>query len=206
VKRRRWLWFLPESPDLLGLLSAHAAVLVEGLEALARWGDGDPNEANAVRAAEGRGDEKKRQLREELTRTFTTPLAPEDIFQLSIGIDAVLDAAKHTVREAEVMRTVPDSAFAEMARELAEGARHLVASLDALRAGDRGQATAEADLVVVTRRDVDKTYRAAMSALVDSTDVRFVAASRELYRRLSRAADELAGVGERVWYAVLKES
>ena len=104
------------------------------------------------------------------------------------------------------MRTTPDAPVAEMARELAKGAQHLVASLDALRAGRRDEATAEADHVVATRRAVETTYRAAMSALVDSTDLHRVGASRELYRRLSRAAEGLAAVAERVWYAVLKES
>jgi hypothetical protein len=45
-----------------------------------------------------------------------------------------------------------------------------------------------------------------MSALIDVDDLREVAAKRELYRRLSRASDELRDVAERVWYSALKES
>ena len=44
-----------------------------------------------------------------------------------------------------------------------------------------------------------------MSALVAADDLREVAAKRELYRRLSRASDDLREVAERVWYSVLKE-
>ena len=52
---------------------------------------------------------------------FTTPLEPEDIFELSRGLDRVLNNAKNAVREAEVIQMAPDAAIAEMAAELAEG-------------------------------------------------------------------------------------
>jgi hypothetical protein len=45
-----------------------------------------------------------------------------------------------------------------------------------------------------------------MSALVEVQDQHELAARRELYRRLARSDDELAGVAERIWYSVLKES
>ena len=45
-----------------------------------------------------------------------------------------------------------------------------------------------------------------MSALLRVTDLREVMARREVYRRLSRIADLVRTVAERVWYAVVKES
>jgi hypothetical protein len=45
-----------------------------------------------------------------------------------------------------------------------------------------------------------------MSALINATDLREVAARRELYRRLARTSDGLVEVAERVWYSVLKAS
>ena len=58
---------------------------------------------------EHRADEQKRQLRQALTSAFTTPLEPEDLFQLSVGLDDVLNNAKNAVREAEVMQVAPIS-------------------------------------------------------------------------------------------------
>ena len=73
-----------------------------------------------LRALEHQADTHKRELRAALTVAFSTPLEPEDIFELSSGLDEILDAAKNIVREAEAMRSAPDAAIAEMAAELAE--------------------------------------------------------------------------------------
>ena len=45
-----------------------------------------------------------------------------------------------------------------------------------------------------------------MSALLQVTDLREVMGRREVYRRLSRIADLVHAVAERVWYAVVKEA
>jgi uncharacterized protein Yka (UPF0111/DUF47 family) len=45
-----------------------------------------------------------------------------------------------------------------------------------------------------------------MSALLDVRDLREVMGRREAYRRLSRIADVVHRVAERVWYAVVKEA
>ena len=68
------------------------------------------------------------------------------------------------------------------------------------------QATAEADAGVKQARRLEHTYRKAMSALLDVEDLREVAARRELYRRFTRLGDLLGQIGDRVWYAAVKES
>ena len=55
-------WFLPENPDLFGLLRDQAAITVEGMEALVTWAGGNPAGGEAVRACEHRADDKKREL------------------------------------------------------------------------------------------------------------------------------------------------
>ena len=147
-------------------------------------------------------DDRKRELRAALTTAFTTPLDPEDIFELSRGLDEVLNNAKNAVREAEVMRAAPDAAIAEMTAELAEGTRHIADAFPGLSHGGIASATQAADAAVKSQRRLEHVYRAAMSALVD----REVAARRELYRRLARTSDRLVDVAERIWYSVLKES
>ena len=197
-------WFLPESHDVLGMLREQAAITLEGMNALRAWAEGEPAAADRLRACEHRADEQKRELRRSLTLAFTTPLEPEDLFELSAGVDDVLNSAKNTVREAEVMGAAPDTAIAEMAGHLVEGMRLLVEAFAAL-AGDRqAAATSSADEAVKSQRRLEHTYRAAMSSLVEGDNVRELAARRELYRRLARTSDRLVEVAERVWYAVLK--
>ena len=204
MKRHRW--FLPETPDVLGKLRAQTAITVEAMDALVAWSGGEPGAADRLRECEHRADDCKRELRAALTVAFTTPLEPEDIFELSTELDRVLNSAKNAVREAEVMEVGPDEAIAEMAVELAAGVRDLGEAFDQLAAGARTAATEAADRAAKSQTRVEKIYRQAMSALVAVDDLREVAAKRELYRRLARTSDDLREVGERVWYSVLKES
>jgi uncharacterized protein Yka (UPF0111/DUF47 family) len=199
-------WFLPQSADVLGMLSEQAAITVEGMEALVAWAEGEAAAADRLRQFEHDADKQKRELREALTEAFSTPLEPEDIFELSTGLDEVLDSAKNIAGEAEAMHTAPNPATAEMARQLLEGTTRLAEALAMFARGDRKSATAEADRAVKDQRHLQHSYRRAMSDLVDVEDLREITARRELYRRLARTGDNLVRVAERVWYSVLKES
>lgn len=199
-------WFLPQSADVLGMLSEQAAITVEGMEALAAWAGGEAEAAERLRLLEHAADKKKRELREALTEAFSTPLEPEDLFELSTGLDEVLDSAKNLVGEAEAMDAAPNAATAEMAAQLLEGTKRLAQALELFAGGDRKAATAKADRAVKDQRHLQHSYRRAMSDLVGVEDVREIAARREIYRRLARTGDNLVRVAERVWYSVLKDS
>jgi hypothetical protein len=195
-------WFLPDMPDLLGLLREQAVVTQGGLRYFASWAAG-AGDADIVRAAEHEGDAAKRAVQSALRTAFSTPLDPEDIYELSDRMDGILNSAKNIVREAEVLATPPDAHMAEMAASIAEGQGHLCDAFDALGHDDDG-ATAASDRAVKCCRDVERTYRVAMSELLSLDDVREVIGRRELYRRFSRTADAIEAVAERVWYAVVK--
>jgi uncharacterized protein Yka (UPF0111/DUF47 family) len=199
-------WFLPETPDVLGMLRSQTAITVDAMDALVEWAQGDAGAADRVRMLEHEADTAKRELNESLTVALTTPLEPEDIFELSRGLDDVLNDAKNTVREAEVMHTSADPAIAEMSEHLAEGTRRLAEAFAALASGDSVAARAAADAAVKQQRHLEHVYRRAMSALVEIDDLRELAAKRELYRRVARTSERLIDVAERVWYAVLKTS
>lgn len=204
MTRRRW--FLPDTPDVLGMLKRQAAITIEGMDALAAWAHGDLAAADRVRELEHHADDEKRALQRALTEAFTLPLEPEDIFTLSMELDEVLGGAKDAVREAEVMGTGPDRAIGEMAAELQAGVREIASAFAALEARPPEGATDAADRAIRAQRNLEHVYRAAMSALLESEDVRTVTARRELYRRLARTSDQIVRVAERVWYAVLKLS
>jgi uncharacterized protein Yka (UPF0111/DUF47 family) len=204
--RSPFRWFLPNIPDVLGMLREQTAVTLEGMEALVSWANGDSDAASRLRECEHLADARKRELRVALTVAFSTPLEPEDLFELSRGLDGVLNNAKNAVREAEVIQMAPDAPIAEMAAEITEGTRQLAEAFAALGRGASEEATAAADRAAKSQSRLERIYRDAMSALVAVDDLREVAGKRELYRRLARTSDDLRQVAERVWYSVLKQS
>ncbi len=198
-------WFLPYTPDLLGLLLEQSDITCRGFDAFVRWSAGDLEQNRAVRQFEHEADDARRHVLKELRAAFSTPLDPEDIYELSERLDEVLNGAKNAVRESEIMDLLPDDAMAEMAGHLQTGVAHLHGAFESLKS-DHDRATAEAEAAIHCERDLEHCYRRAMSELSDVDDVREVTARRELYRRYSRIGDNLVRVGHRVWYSVVKES
>jgi len=210
-------WFLPESPDVIGMLQTQAEITVRGMDAFARWAGGDIARADDVRAAEHECDQVRRTLVDAVSEAFTTPLQPEDLFQLSRDLDKVINGAKNTVREAEAMGSPPDQATADMAVLLAEGVRHIQTAFTALGAR-RGKAsraagaaaaasaTEAADASVKSQRKLERIYRAAAGDLLAVTDISVVVARREFYRRISAISDDIVAVADRIWYSEVKES
>lgn len=198
-------WFLPDTPDVIGMLCDQASVTSDGMDALAEWAAGDPTGADRVREAEHAADEQKRVLWRALREAFQTPLDPEDLFHLSAGLDEVLNRAKDVVREAEVLRYAPDGPeIAEMTRLAAEGVHHLADAFGVIHT-DADAATAAADAAVKSMRQIEKVYRRAMPALLELDDTRVAWVRRDVYRRLVDLSDALIQVADRVWYAVVKE-
>ena len=173
-------WFLPETPDVLGKLNEQIAITVEGMDALVAWAHGDTDADRRLHDCEHRADDVKREIRDGLRIAFTTPLEPEDIFELSRELDRVLNSAKDTVQEAEVMQAVPDAAIARMAAEVAGGTRHLADAFGALGDDHDARATEAANEAARAQSRLEKIYREAMSALVTAEDLRELAAKREL--------------------------
>lgn len=198
-------WFLPHTPDLIGLLKAQADVTVRGMDAFAAWSAGDTGKSEELRAAEHEADDARRTLQRELRASFSTPLDPEDIYELSERLDIVLNAAKNAVREAEVMNVTPDASLAEMAAHATDGVRHIANAFAVITKGG-DEATTQADAAIKCERQMERLYRAAMSKLRDVSDIGQVTAWREMYRRYARLGEALVFVAERVWYAVVKEA
>lgn len=215
----RTRWFLPETPDVIGMLQTQAEITVRGMDAFADWACGDTIRAEDVRAAEHECDDVRRTLVDAVSEAFTTPLQPEDLFQLSRDLDKVINGAKNTVREAEAMGFPPDPATAEMAVLLAEGVRHIQTAFTALGArrgkaaraaaagGSAGvSATEAADAAVKAQRNLERIYRTAAGDLLTVTDISVVVARREFYRRISAISDDIVSVADRIWYSEVKES
>jgi uncharacterized protein Yka (UPF0111/DUF47 family) len=186
------------------MLRDQAAITVEAMDALIAWSAGDPGAADQVRQCEHRADTAKRELWLALRQAFSPPLDAEDLYSLSADLDEVLNASKDLVREMEVMNMPPDAPVHEMVVLVAGGVGHLARAFDQLDTD--GDATEEADAAIKSQRRIEHVYRRAMSALLDVDDLHEVIGRREAYRRLSRIADLVHAVAERVWYAVVKEA
>lgn len=206
-------WFLPETPDVIGMLQQQADITARGMEAFAEWAAGNTARSDDVRAAEHDCDQVRRALVDSVSEAFTTPLPPEDLFQLSRDLDKVINGAKNTVREAEAMQFPPDAATADMAVLLVEGVQHIRTAFTALAeqhgkaaAVARGSATEAADAAVKSQRNLERIYRQAAGDLLDVTDISIVTARREFYRRISAISDDIVSVADRIWYAQVKES
>ena len=203
-------WFLPETPDVFGMLQAQAAVTIEGMTALTAWAGGDVTGSDRLRAAEHAADDHKRTLQAALRTAFVTPIGAEDIYVLSERLDAVLNGAKDAVRESEVLDMAPDEAVRSMSELIAEGVSHLATAFERLAhrdGSDDGQsATDEADVAIHSQRELERVYRRAMSALLTESDLRVVMGRREMYRRFSRISEVVIEVAERIWYSSVKEA
>lgn len=196
-------WFLPDTPDVIGLLLHQTDVTIHGLDAFAAWSGGDEAGAQTVRDAEHEADDVRRVLHRALREAFSTPLDAEDLYSLSERLDAVLNGAKNAVRESEVMQLAPDAPLAAMAGELTAAVEQLRLAFAAL-ATDADAATGSADAAIRHTREMERIYRRAMSDLLEVDELREVIGRRELYRRYSRLGEQLVSVAERVWYALVK--
>ena len=198
-------WFLPDTPDVLGMLRRQMAVTIDGVDAFARWAAGDAAAHQAVRDAQRRGDVAKRELLSALREAFVTPIEPEDLFALSRGIDRILNYVADLVKESEAMASPPDETIAMMAGLLGEALRHLDDALSKLGTdGDR--ATASADAAIAAQRKLETAYYTGMVGLLGHADRTERITRRELYRRSSRIGEAVVDVAERVVYAVVKQS
>jgi uncharacterized protein len=198
-------WFLPETPDVHGLLRSQVAVTREGMDELEAWCGGNSDAADRLDAIEHRGDAAKRELLETLRGAFVTDLEPEDIFSLSRGIDWILDYTRDLVREADAMASRPDAVLAEMTALLRNG----VADLDEairLLGTDGDAAIAASDAAIKDGRAVEHVYYRGMAGLLEVDDRTERIAMRELYRRCNRIAEAIIDVAERITYAVVKQS
>jgi uncharacterized protein Yka (UPF0111/DUF47 family) len=203
VSRRRW--FLPEEPDVIGLLRAQLVVTAEAIDRLEAWAAGDAAAAGGVRHAEGRGDAAKRELFDALRIAFVTPLEPEDAFALSRGIGRILDGARDLMHESEAMASPPDGRIAEMTALIGEALRHVDEALAQLTS-NRADAASAADAAIRTERRLEQTYYEGMAALLSVEDRTERIARRELYRQCARIGDVVVDVAERVVYAIVKQS
>lgn len=203
----------PRIPDFHGLLAGQCAVMVQALDELAAFArDGTAVHGARVRELEKEGDRRRVATLDTLARAFATPIDRSAIYLAATAIDDVLNYAKTTVREIQVLDVPPDRWTAEMAEQLLAGGTALRDGFRLLR--DQPEAAhARALEVHKSERNAEKIYRAAVADVFASApfaaligpDGRGTAPAferlllglrrREVYRHLSNAADRLDTAG-----------
>jgi uncharacterized protein Yka (UPF0111/DUF47 family) len=202
-ERRRW--FLPEMPDVHGLLCAQVVITRDGLAAFEAWSREEPGAADRVRDAERRGDMAKREVLTALRGAFVTELEPEDLFSLSRGVDWILDYTKDLVNEGELIGAKPEQGLIEMAALLRNAIEDITDAIGRLGSDAEG-AIAAADAAIERAREAEHVYYGGMAALLEREDRSERISGRELYRRCERIGEAAIDVAERVVYAVVKQS
>jgi uncharacterized protein len=128
-------WLLRGGPDALALLAEQAQQTVAGVDAFAAWAAGDQGREEEIREAEHACDHLRRSVLDAVRDAFSTPVWPEDLFELSQALDRVINGAKDTVREAESMGVRPDAAVGEMIVLVSAGTLSPAEAITALAQG-----------------------------------------------------------------------
>jgi uncharacterized protein len=215
----------PRMPDFYSLLGEQCDLAVEAMEVFVQFMEhGDEDLARQVRALEKRGDELKARNTDILNKSFSTPMDREDIYRAIITIDHIVNYAKTTTREIEVLVVEPDKYMLELAVLLKAGAYALQRGYQKLSENPQ-QAEEDSQAARKAERTSEKVYRRALGELFSEagyiellgkqeTDTRVAAVKlvldifkrREVYRHLSNAADRLARAGEVLHDIVVKIS
>lgn len=139
-----------------------------------------------------------------LEASFSTPLDPEDIYELAERLEVVTVGTRNTTREAELLGSGPDEAMTNMGEILSISFGHVVAAFTALTENDQQARNESAAAMVVSAR-LEHVYRRAMSSLLAENDLHLIMARRELYRRYVRIGESVDRVARRVSYSLIKQ-
>lgn len=191
--------------DFYLLLVTQAQTTLKGVEALEQWlSSGAGDRCQIVRDLEHLADEQKLELQRQLAASFVTPFDREDIYDLSVRLDEVINAAKNTAREVEALNYCPqDDTLSEMARTLLEGARCLYNSISQLN-GNLAEAAQQAALARKAENRFEKIYRQGMRELFAINDLKTILRTVEVYRTMVNAAHRIDVVAEKLHHIIIK--
>jgi hypothetical protein len=157
----------PRMPDFYGLINEQCDLAVEAMSEFVEFmSSGNWDNAERVRALEKQGDELKARNIDVLNKAFSTPMDREDLYRAIVMVDHVINYAKTTVREMEVLEVQPDSYTLEMAQLLQQGTLALQRGFRKLST-DPASAEEDADAARKAERSTEKIYRRALADLLD---------------------------------------
>ena len=193
--------------DFYALLVSQAETTLKGIEALEAWvATGAYDRCQSVRDREHQADEQKLLLQTKLVESFVTPFDREDIYDLSVRLDEVINAAKTSAREIEALNYCPrDETLDEMARTLSEGTRCLYNAFYNLNR-NLTEAANQAFMARKCENRFAKVYRLGMRELFELNDFKTILRTVEVYHTMDRMAACIDMVAEKLSHVIVKIS
>lgn len=179
-----------ESLNFYTLLIQQAQVIRDAVEALCDFcQDPTQEKGNFVKVKEKEADTIRRQLVEDINRTFITPIDRDDLYRLSTSIDDLADYAWTTVKEVRIYDIQPDEHLLAMARTLLQMADGLLLCTQKLEKDHTGVA-AEATKVKKLENALNVQFHQSIAELFETDDIKKILKYREIYSHMNHAADK----------------
>ena len=179
-----------ESLNFYALLIQQAQVIRDAVQALCDFcQDPTQEKGDFVKVKEKEADAIRRQLVEDINRTFITPIDRDDLYRLSTSIDDLADYAWTTVKEVRIYDIQPDQHLLTMARTLLKMADGLLICTQKLEKDHAGVA-AEATKVKKLENTLNVQFHQSIAELFESDDIKKILKYREIYNHMNHAADK----------------
>ena len=179
-----------ESLNFYSLLIQQAQVIRDAVEALCDFcQDPTQEKGDFVKVKEKEADTIRRQLVEDINRTFITPIDRDDLYRLSTSIDDLADYAWTTVKEVRIYDIQPDEHLLAMARTLLQMADGLLVCTQKLEKDHAGVA-AEATKVKKLENALNVQFHQSIAELFETDDIKKILKYREIYSHMNHAADK----------------
>ena len=179
-----------ESLNFYGLLIQQAQVIRDAVEALCVFCE-TPTQENGdfVKVKEKEADTVRRELVDDINRTFITPIDRDDLYRLSSSIDDLADYAWTTVKEIRIYDIQPDAHLLEMARTLLKLADGLLVCVQNLEKNHAVVST-EATKVKKLENTLNVQFHKSIAELFEADDIKKILKYREIYSHMNHAADK----------------
>ena len=179
-----------ESLNFYALLIQQAQVIRDAVQALCDFcQDPTQEKGDFVKVKEKEADAIRRQLVEDINRTFITPIDRDDLYRLSTSIDDLADYAWTTVKEVRIYDIQPDQHLLTMARTLLKMADGLLICTQKLEKDHAGVA-AEATKVKKLENTLNVQFHQSIAELFETDDIKKILKYREIYNHMNHAADK----------------
>ena len=179
-----------ESLNFYGLLIQQAQVIRDAVEALCVFCE-TPTQENGdfVKVKEKEADTVRRELVDDINRTFITPIDRDDLYRLSSSIDDLADYAWTTVKEIRIYDIQPDAHLLAMARTLLKMADGLLVCVQNLEKNHAVVST-EATKVKKLENTLNVQFHKSIAELFEADDIKKILKYREIYSHMNHAADK----------------
>ena len=179
-----------KSLNFYSLLIQQVTVIRDAVAALCRYCQ-EPTQENGdfVKVKEKEADAIRRELVEDINRTFITPIDREDLFRLSSSADDLADYAWTTVKELRIYEIPPDEHVVTMSNTLLQMADGLLLCVQNLEK-DHAKVYQEATRVKKLENTLNVQFHKSMTELFAGDDFRRILKYREIYSHLNHASDK----------------